>query len=633
MITILLLISFGLIRLGRRTANYWGASYYYGGLVSAVATTIAAVVILTGRYRYYRDDLSFPSVGSLFTVLIGAIIGSFSAKYVWSMFGLKFGRRDPLIGAVTLFLISVAYCLPLYHKEISGLLSDFGISTIKTSFIELTFAERSNNNRGGAIGATVGKAMATQALPRSSDPKPGLEWLSLDVNDDAEATIGADKQYIIFCEPTAPYKDIISKTQDVLLPVHALVSCLIQYIKVVPDSQLLLVDIKPVLESFFKLHSKAKELPDKIKRSVTNEISAPVQEVLNTINSKFGIPECEVKGALWDKIHKLTLHNQDFYYLQPYTVLVLADLLVAHGATDEAISVLAEWLTNWDKYKNGQPEWFMFRVASRLSIFMFDAAGQYNIAYREFLKFYKSNLEHYMGSSNPNHIVSLAEIPEKCKSWIELDNTRDAVPVTQPLKDRIMLKERITMEQRASFVLLINEHEALRTELAFLTEESNFEALQKLAHRANFLASIEPKCLPKNIKDLKSGIVATNQVTAGLLNLSVADRMTMLARSSGDRERALDIRHQGRNTYGGVGRTSANRSWTTGIKLQNFGWRNVSLRSRAMNRRRGLRHRHFPVCTARESNAGVPKKRTPHRAFQRPLIYLWVRRLSQRQYG
>ena len=227
-------------------------------------------------------------------------------------------------------------------------------------------------------------------------------------------------------------------------------------------------------------------------------------------------------------------------------MLVLADLLVAHGATDEAISVLAEWLTNWDEYKNGQPKWFMFRVASRLSIFMFDAAGQYNVAYREFLEFYKSNLEHYMGYSNPDHIVSLAEIPEKCKSWIESDNTRVAGPVTQPL-DRITLKERITMEQRASLVLLINEHEALRTELAFLTEESynNFEALQKLAHRANFLASIEPKCLPKNIKELWSGIVATNQVTAGLLNLSVADRMTTLARSSGDRERALDIRHQG----------------------------------------------------------------------------------------
>src|SRR6202035_4648858 len=130
LITILLWISFGLIRHGRRTVNYRGASYFYGGLVSAVATIIAAVVILTGRLRFYRDDLSFPTVGSLFTVLIGVIIGSFSAKYVWSLFGQKFGRRDPLIGAVTLFLISVAYSLPLYHKEISGLLSDFGLSTI-----------------------------------------------------------------------------------------------------------------------------------------------------------------------------------------------------------------------------------------------------------------------------------------------------------------------------------------------------------------------------------------------------------------------------------------------------------------------------------------------------------------------
>jgi len=133
--------------------------------------------------------------------------------------------------------------------------------------------------------------MATQALPRTSDPKPGLAWLSLDVNDDPEATIGADKQYIIFFEPIVPYKDIISKTQDVLLPVRALVSCLSQYIEVVPDSQLLLVDIKPVLESFFKLHAKAKgELPHRIKRSVREEISAPVQDVLNAINRKFAIP-------------------------------------------------------------------------------------------------------------------------------------------------------------------------------------------------------------------------------------------------------------------------------------------------------------------------------------------------------
>ena len=85
---------------------------------------------------------------------------------------------------------------------------------------------------------------------------------------------------------------------------------------------------------------------------------------------------------------------------QPYSALVLADLIHAHGSPDEAIAVLAEWLNLSNAYRKEYPgdkipKWWELRVMSRISILMADVAGQNNLAYREFFDAYKKELEAY----------------------------------------------------------------------------------------------------------------------------------------------------------------------------------------------------------------------------------------------
>ena len=59
-----------------------------------------AVILLIGPLGYYLKDSwnemgwasLVPGLGSLFAVLVGAIVGSFAARFVWSLFGTDFGR-------------------------------------------------------------------------------------------------------------------------------------------------------------------------------------------------------------------------------------------------------------------------------------------------------------------------------------------------------------------------------------------------------------------------------------------------------------------------------------------------------------------------------------------------------------
>ncbi len=330
-------------------------------------------------------------------------------------------------------------------------------------------------------------------------------------------------------------------TEPFLEAAQKLSRCLNEYVKIVPDSQLLLVDIKPIIESLFTLHTEAKRtlaaFSKEGKRDGMNlydsqsssAFTNSVNNILGDVKGRFNIKDaCERASAMPS--------DAKFFYLQPYGALVLADLLVAHGAPDEAIRVLAEWLNDWAIWQNTAakphdlPRWYEIRVASRLALFMKNLAGQTNIAYREFFHYYKTTFEDYVGNSlNPQR---LDQYPDRCKFWNDASNASKS-------------SAELLTERRIYYLLLANEDEELRTRISFLSEESNFEALERLFHRARFMASIPHECLPSELflrpADRK-GYVADHQITAGLLGLAVADRMATVARSRGDRERANDIR-------------------------------------------------------------------------------------------
>ncbi len=552
--------------------------------VTGRTVTLALIVVVGGRLWQYWQDISFPTPGSVLAILIGAVFGAFTAKFIRSLFGEDFGPSDPFIGAGVLALLSIAYSLPLYSQAISGLFGGLGLASIKTPVLELTLRE-APGGRGAVVSASgAGGAgnFSAQAVPRASDPSPGLSWLKIDSQvmcppdqTGCSGTFADDKAYIDYVEfPEADYppeyKTISAASVSLLTPVQQLSRCLSEYVKIVPDSQLLLVDIKPMIEALFQVHARAKrelresnEDPKTRMMSVTGlSLVSILNKVMKTVSDRYNTEDklteaCREWSSAADPETSTDKDTIEYYYLQPYGTLILSDLLIAHGAPDEAIRVLAEWLNLWDDYASAPvlPDWFKIRVASRLTLLMKNLAGQSNIAYREFFQYYKNSFEYYAADSP--RPLSLDRYPDRCKAWASdtdaaADDT-DATPsnTEAAAEDRKAVasntkKAKSNIEQRIFYLLLANEDEALRTQISFLSEENNFEALEKLVRRARFMASIGPECLPKSFDDKnadkRKAIVADHQITAGLLGLAVSERMASIARSSGDRERAGKVR-------------------------------------------------------------------------------------------
>src|SRR5262249_35152141 len=110
------------------------------------------------------------------------------------------------------------------------------------------------------------------------------------------------------------------------------------------------------------------------------------QKVLENVTSRFSVADCgpgkiqELKTIKGDAVSTVL-------GLQPYSALVLADLIYAHGAEDEAIAILAEWLSLFQKNEKARmdegeatPRWWELRVRSRIALWMADVAGQNNFA-------------------------------------------------------------------------------------------------------------------------------------------------------------------------------------------------------------------------------------------------------------
>jgi hypothetical protein len=287
-------------------------------------------------------------------------------------------------------------------------------------------------------------------------------------------------------------------------------------------------------------HAKAKTGAKAISFPFWNGI----QRVLGNVYPRFSVDACDAsriedKGELDD--------YSTIQGLQPYSALVLADLIYAHGAQDEAIGILAEWLshsrnTEKARERDGKviPKWWELRVESRIALWMADVAGQNNVAYRAFINHYKEDLENYFGkvedTFGKSRRVSLDQLQAKCKDW------------QSGSKKLSLVQDKVVTEQKAYYLLLAAEDESLRTELNFIAEEGGFGHLEDLSRRASFLGKIGAECLPWSFPfDDREAIIADHWVTVGLVGLTVGDRMQTLARSRGDRDRASDIARDGEN--------------------------------------------------------------------------------------
>src|ERR1700693_115544 len=146
---------------------------------------IVAILILAGHsyYHWRTSGLSYPGVGSVLAVLLGGAVGSFSARFVWSLFGARFGAKDPLIGVLALLILVIVYSLPVYRREISTLLGNVGLSSVKTPFVELSFTERPQLRSAVFSASKPSGDEHSSAISRPSDPRPGLNGLKHAVSE------------------------------------------------------------------------------------------------------------------------------------------------------------------------------------------------------------------------------------------------------------------------------------------------------------------------------------------------------------------------------------------------------------------------------------------------------------------
>lgn len=674
-----------------------------GPLVGAVAGGIAILVVVAILYP-----------GKVLALLIGCLFGAFSGAFVSGLLRAGFPIGSLWAGSLALLVLSIAYSLPIYQHEISALFQDLGLSSLKISVAEISLeaAIESKGSKGNVTGA--GNTFPATSVARTTDPSPGLHSLDREFGDEPSNSdralkqyepsnlIDQDLKYIDFLEGdeyAAKLRGAMYETKAFLLPIAALSKCLIEYNDKIQDSQLLLIDIKPVMSSLFRLNEKAKsrieeilngplqeatnsfvpqdwedlldgiektadtvretldksgrstlhrveaskytiivdgvhvtfdrlvtEISNDIRdgridarhfRSVSHDTATVLSTVVNAVkdwrkpsgSGGRGEPRLkldDVVSLIWAVIgqagepkggfdtpisnsERLILETQvssvaerlmsehaeklpsepsnqsavacgrayaemeslkaepslTTSYFQPYLSIALADLLLAHWAPDEAVHVLADWLTLWDKLASRKaepgigtpqdvtiamlPPWFRVRVLSKLQLILEDLAGTNNSAFRKILKQYQDNLAAYLSSSRG---LELSQIPKKCPEWSKSHS------------------ETAEMYRRLAYVLMDIEIDSLRTELNFLPIADSFAELENLLARSTAVTTWTDECLPTTPKgtftlDFREGIIAEGKVTAGLVALATGERMSVIAASSGDWNRAEEARKLG----------------------------------------------------------------------------------------
>jgi hypothetical protein len=569
-----------------------------------IAFAISLVGHIASRWGNQPDGQIF-GLGTILAFILGSIVGSFSARFVWSLFGARFGAKDPLIGVLVLLLLVIVYSLPVYQREVTRLLTHLGISTVKTPVIELTFTERSQfrGSQAPAVGSTSGTNPAS--IPRPSDPRPGLKGLE----DALKGYMSRDREYIKYFEPTIK-EDFIGDIYPIATSAAMIAECLNAYATIIPDSQLLLIDIRPALQHLFRMQNHAvgsltyrkNHLVESIEQAdreftdfkqVALDIRVNVFEALGIRSRSWvrtsGMPkqlatiagenqndptdkdiEQNLKrlGATSAQIRQFTDYCsiqalvdpfpgsavKRFTYLQPYTAIALANLLVAHGASDEAIEVLTQWLDLWhcararksddnpaqkcnfDPVERSEqlPEWFAIRAEFELNLLMYQVARETNVAYHEFLKVHAQHYRDYLRQAPADVIVSDHKEARRISIEEELQRCLDKKEMTQPLHIRGPILRSLVQ----------NEGTLLRSYLSFLADLS-WSEMANLVDRARRLSAFRVACIYPDAganQEFWEAVIYDYKITAGLLGLAVADRIRKTADSADLRKYSEDMR-------------------------------------------------------------------------------------------
>ena len=515
-----------LVLIARRSGSLQHKTIVLGGRSISLPMTLAYLVVIAslGILAAFIWTTGIVNLGTLIAILIGAAFGSFAARFIGSLYSSEFGKRDPLIGVLILLALSVGYSLPLYSDAVSEMMSGIHVSSIKTPFLELAVDTQPTKPLFG-VGAVQFNENSVKIIRDSHFV--GLRWLLLDTSvDDSTSTLPSDMGYIRFVEGSnledTKLKELEGNAKIFLATSRELASCLADYERVLPNTKMLSAEVRPLIAFLFTLFANAKEDVRNSKFEGVIPIASYATRINQTTtqtNQKFSLPSCtQTTPKSPDKEIALS-------YFQPYVVLVLSDLLIADGSNDAAIAVLTEWLDLSASIRRRQPytacraeEWFQLRVASRVVLLLADLVSQNTSNYRNFFLLYKNRFDSYFKLSKSP--LSLDQLPTKCE---DLRNVR-------------------SIEQKIFFLLLENEAEALRTEANFVAEEQRFDRLEELNRRARFLARIGFECIPSDFGfEQRKAIVAEHLVTAGILGLIVADRMSLIAQSRGDRDRAFHV--------------------------------------------------------------------------------------------
>jgi len=544
-------------------------------------------------------------VNIMFIALIGLLFGSLAAKPILSLFDSRFSMRRPLWGVLALAALMTVWYLPLWRTEITAFLREAGIGSFKAGVVEVSFRDISPS-RSAVLSAGGGKDIdKNSAVARPSDPRPGLAALAAELTDGAgrEATLARDRKYMAYLEgqsiPLTPIQtnpssfrsdssnDIILGSSLLLSSLKPLIACLRQYVKVFPDSQLLLVDVKPVIETLFTIHARTlhalksgrlqSEGTMQEMLSLAQTVTNVRENVRGTVDraSPLGETESELTKACAEDKQVRTLEPAgressdvpasepaNLTYLQPYTAIALANLLIAHGSSDEALEVMTQWLDMWRcaRLQEGWntarcdfaltpeareeavklPGWLGLRMEIELNLLLFRLAGEANIAYRDFLRVHQQHLTNYL--ARPIHSLDIASEIKHCSKG---EKKPEEAGTTLPQQAVAELEARVNLFR----TLILNENTLLRAEVHHIQDWS-LPDLEQLYARSKLIANATAECLDPDGKEIDSwkATVADFQITKGIVGLAVSDRISAIAASSDDRDRALAIRNEAKTT-------------------------------------------------------------------------------------
>jgi hypothetical protein len=197
----------------------------------------AAIVILFTHFIYYwrHSDLLYPNIGAVLALVLGGVAGSFSARFVKTLFEARFGAKDPLIGALVVLILVIVYSLPIYYQELATLGKYISLSSVKTPILELGFTEHQEVQSAVFSANAPTGAETSSAIPRPSDPRPGLDALIRGVSDDDVEgdALSRDDRYILYFagkfsgpresnEKWQIHDDMLQSTRTFLSPVREL---------------------------------------------------------------------------------------------------------------------------------------------------------------------------------------------------------------------------------------------------------------------------------------------------------------------------------------------------------------------------------------------------------------------------